>query len=118
MTRIVTTLEIIEHRQAKVFDTVRSTMLDRRWTAVRDDSSVRSFGGIVALRPLMLSKAAIFDSGINMFLHWPAIERERRIPWDVHAASMVPSAWSVAGSQMHGQFFSTKTARLHRVWSF
>ena len=45
MTRIVTTMEMIEHRQAKLFDTVRETMLNNRWQAVRDSSSVRSFGG-------------------------------------------------------------------------
>ena len=35
MTRIVTTLEIIKHRQAKLFDTVRETMRDRDWSAVK-----------------------------------------------------------------------------------
>ena len=62
------------------------------------------------LRPLMLAKVAIFDSGINVFSHWPAIERERRIPWDVHAANMAPSNMGYAiGSEMHNQFYSTKT---------
>ena len=108
MTRVVTTLEIIKHRQVKLFDTVRQTMRDRDWLAVRDTSSVRSFGGIVYLRSLMLAKVGIFDEGINLFLHWPAIERERRIPWDVHAGSMAAPVWGMAGSQMHGQFYSTK----------
>ena len=108
MTRVVTTLEIIQHRQAKLFDTVRETMRDRDWLAVRDSSSVRSFGGIVNLRPLMLAKVGIFDEGVNLFTNWPAIERERRIPWDVHAGSMALEAWGVAGSEMHNQFYSTK----------
>ena len=109
MTRIVTTLEIIQHRQAKLFETVRQTMRDKNWLAVRDSSSARSYGGIVNLRPLMLAKVGIFDDGVNLFTHWPAIERERRIPWDVHAGSMALSAWGVAGSDMHSQFYSTKT---------
>ena len=61
------------------------------------------------LRPLMLAKVGVFDEGVNLFTHWPAIERERRIPWDVHAGSMAPSAWGAAGSQMHAKFYSTKT---------
>ena len=109
MTRIVTTMDTIRHRQAKLFDTVRQTMLDKRWLAVRDSSSARSSGGIVNLRPLMLAKVGIFDDGVNLFTNWPAIERERRIPWDVHAANMVVSAWGVAGMQMHSKFYSTKT---------
>ena len=109
MTRIVTTLETIQHRQEKLFDTVRETMTNRRWLTVRDNSSVRSFGGIVNLRPLMLAKVGIFDEGVNLFTHWPAIERERRIPWDVHAGNMAPAAWGPAGSEMHNQFYSTKT---------
>ena len=110
MTRVVTTQEIISHRQDKLFAEVRRTMLDKRWLAVRDSSSARSFGGVVNLRPLMLAKVGIFDSGVNLFLHWPIIERERRIPWDVHAGNMALSAWGLAGSDMHNQFFSTKTA--------
>ena len=110
MTRVVTTLEIIASRQAKLFAAVRRTMLDKRWLAVRDSSSARSFGGVVNLRPLMLAKVGIFDGGVNLFLHWATIERERRIPWDVHAASMSPSAWGTAGASMHAQFYSTKTA--------
>ena len=47
--------------------------------------------------------------GVNLFTHWPAIERERRIPWDVHAGNMALEAWGVAGSEMHNQFYSTKT---------
>ena len=109
MTRIVTTREIIAHRQEKLFETVRETMLNNRWVAVRDSSSSRSFGGVVHLRPLMLAKVGIFDEGVNLFTHWPAIERERRIPWDVHAGSMSLTAWGMAGSSMHGQFYSTKT---------
>ena len=109
MTRIITTLEIIEHRQAKLFDTVRETMLNKHWLAVRDASSARSFGGVVNLRPLMLAKVGIFDEGVNLFTNWPAIERERRIPWDVHASNMSPSAWGAAGLHMHNQFYSTKT---------
>ena len=108
MTRVVTTLEIIQHRQAKLFDTVRQTMRDRDWQAVRDTSSVRSYGGIVNLRPLMLAKVGIFDDGVNLFTNWSAIERERRIPWDVHAGSMALEAWGIAGSEMHNQFYSTK----------
>ena len=76
---------------------------------LRDTSSIRSFGGVVYLRPLMLAKVGIFDGGVLLFTNWPVIERERRIPWDVHAGSMAPSAWGVAGSEMHNQFFSTKT---------
>ena len=110
MTRVVTTLEIISHRQDKIFAEVRRTMLDKRWLAARDSSSARSFGGVVNLRPLMLAKVGIFDEGVNLFTHWPAIERERRIPWDVHAGNMALSAWGLAGSEMHNQFFSTKTA--------
>ena len=109
MTRIITTLEIIQYRQAKLFDTVRQTMRDRDWLAVRDASSVRSFGGIVNLRPLMLAKVGIFDEGVNLFSHWPAIEHERRIPWNVHAANMALSTWSAVGSEMHNKFYSTKT---------
>ena len=84
-------------------------MLNNRWQAVRDSSSVRSSGGVVNLRPLMLAKVGIFDEGVNLFTHWPVIERERRIPWDVHAANMAPSAWGMAGLQMHNRFYSTKT---------
>lgn len=109
MTRVVTTLETIKHRQAKLFATVRETMLNNRWLAVRDVSSVRSFGGIVNLRPLMLAKVGIFDEGVNLFTHWSVIERERRIPWDVHAGNIALAAWGVAGSGMHSQFYSTKT---------
>ena len=109
MTRIVTTMEIIQHRQARLLDTVRETMLNKHWLAVRDTSNVRSFGGIVNLRPLMLAKVGIFDEGVNLFLYWPAIERERRIPWDVHAGSIALPTWAMAGSEMHGQFYSTKT---------
>ena len=109
MTRIITTLEIIQYRQTKLFNTVRQTMRDRDWLAVRDASSVRSFGGVVNLRPLMLAKVGIFDEGVNLFSHWPAIERERRIPWNVHAANMALSTWSAVGSDMHNQFYSTKT---------
>ena len=109
MTRVITTLEIIKFRQAKLFHTVRQTMRDRSWLAVRDTSNVRGFGGVVNLRPLMLAKVGIFDDGVNLFSYWPMIERERRIPWDVHAANMALPTWGMAGSEMHNQFYSTKT---------
>ena len=109
MTVVVTDAEIIAHRMEKVRRTVARTMTDKQWLGVRDSSSVRSFGGVVNLRPLMLMKAAMFDSGANLLTHWPVIERERRIPWGNHAGGMALSPWGAVGSEMHGQFYSTKT---------
>ena len=109
MTRLVTDAEIIAHRLEMVRSTVARTMTDKQWLGVRDSSSVRSFGGVVHLRPLMLMKAALFDGGANLLTHWPIIERERRIPWGNHAGGMALSPWGAVGSEMHGQFYSTKT---------
>ena len=109
MTKMIMDAEIIAHRMEKVRRTVYRTMVDRQWLAVRDTSSVRSFGGVVNLRPLMLMKAAMFDGGQNLLDHWPVMEGEWRIPWSVHAAEIAFSAWGAAGSQMHAKFYSTKT---------
>ena len=115
MTRLVTNTEIIAHRREKVRSTVYETMTDKRWLAVRDTSSVRSFGGIVNLRPHMLMLVAMFDGGQNLLDHWPVIERERRIPWDVHAGEMALSSWSNIGSMMLSRFYSTKTEGFDNV---
>ena len=115
MTRMITDAEILAHRLEKVRGTVYETMTDKRWLAVRDASSVRSFGGIVNLRPHMLLMVAIFDDGQNLLDHWPVIERERRIPWDVHAGEMDPSSWGMIGAMMSSRFYSTKTGGFDNV---
>ena len=61
------------------------------------------------LRPLMLMKVSMFNDGQNLLNHWNAIEKERRIPWDVHAYRMALSAWSNIGDRLHSTFYSTQT---------
>ena len=104
----MTDAEIIAHRLEKVRVTLRSTFLDSQWLAMRDPSSYTTLGGIINLRPLMLGKIALFSNGVNLLNHWPVIEKERRIPWSVHAHNIALAPWTTAARNMHSTFYSTK----------
>ena len=109
MTVGVTEAQIVAHRLEKVRRTAYRTMVDRQWLSVRDTSSVRSYGGVVNLRPMMLMKAAIFGGGRNLIDSWPVMDHELRIPWGVHAGRMALGPWTAVGSMMNSTFYSTRT---------
>ena len=102
-------LEIIEHRQVQVLQSVRPVLSDPYFQSIADPHSIATKGGIAYQRQLAFAKVAIFNEGRVLLAHWPTIKYEMRIPWSLHYYNASEPAWRAVGSMLESTFYSTKT---------
>ena len=93
----------------QIIQAVREVLTDPYFQAVAEPGNIATKGGIAYQRQLMFAKAAIFNEGRNLLLHWSTIKAELLVPWSLHYYNNALTAWKAVGSNLESSFYTTKT---------